>query len=212
MSDPCGRDEPANEVLDLYDVLPEGGDAQLELGRPSSFGTARATDARRAETEDDLVTSMIKGTGRNFAAIVGMFAMSLTAFVACTAEAPSDLSEVDGVQLSDAAQNAAHFVVAEALANVEKHSGARYASVQLRARRRSRSDQHRRRWDRRSVAGEGSWIVRSRRPARRSRWNLDGVLACGWSRAADCDDSTAALASTWSASRVTNGSRMEDRA
>jgi signal transduction histidine kinase len=40
--------------------------------------------------------------------------------------------EVDDVQLSDAAQNAAYFVVAEALANVEKHSRARHASVELR--------------------------------------------------------------------------------
>jgi hypothetical protein len=83
MSDPYGRDEPPNEVFDLYDVLPEGVDAQPELGRPISFGTARTTGARRAETEDDPVTSMIKGTGRNFAAIMGMFAMSVTAFVAC---------------------------------------------------------------------------------------------------------------------------------
>ena len=193
MSDPCGRDEPANEVLDLYDVLPEGGDAQLELGRPSSFGTARATDARRAETEDDPVTSMIKSTGGNFRCDHGNVrdVAHCLRGVHCRGTIPTSV-EVDDVQLSDVAQNAAHFVVAEALANVEKHSGARYASVQLRARRRSRSDQHRRRWDRRSVAGEGSWIVRSRRPARRSRWNLDGVLACGWSRAADCDDSTTA--------------------
>ena len=40
--------------------------------------------------------------------------------------------EVDDLQLSDAAQNAAYFVVAEALANVEKHSQARHASVELR--------------------------------------------------------------------------------
>jgi signal transduction histidine kinase len=40
--------------------------------------------------------------------------------------------EVDDVQLSDAAQNAAYFVVAEALANVEKHSRARQASVEVR--------------------------------------------------------------------------------
>jgi len=36
------------------------------------------------------------------------------------------------VRLSDAAQNAAYFVVAEALANVEKHSRARQATVELR--------------------------------------------------------------------------------
>jgi len=40
--------------------------------------------------------------------------------------------EVDDVRLSDAAQNAAYFVVAEALANVEKHSRARQATVELR--------------------------------------------------------------------------------
>jgi len=40
--------------------------------------------------------------------------------------------EIDDVELSDAAQNAAYFVVAEALANVEKHSRARHASVELR--------------------------------------------------------------------------------
>jgi signal transduction histidine kinase len=67
MSDSNVRDEPADEVLDLYDVLPE-----------------RAA-ARPTETEDDPVTSMIKNTGRNFAAIMGMFAVSLAAFVACTA-------------------------------------------------------------------------------------------------------------------------------
>jgi signal transduction histidine kinase len=81
MSDPYVRDEPANEVLDLYDVLPERVDAP-ELGRPNSLGAARATDAHSGE--DDPVTSMIKGTGRSFAAIMGMFALSLTAFVVCT--------------------------------------------------------------------------------------------------------------------------------
>jgi hypothetical protein len=55
------------KVLDLYDVLPE------------------RTEARPAETEDDPLTSMIKNTGRNFAAIMGMFAVSLAAFIACTA-------------------------------------------------------------------------------------------------------------------------------
>ena len=67
MSDSNLRDEPAHEVLDLYDVLPE------------------RTEARPAETEDDPLTSMIKNTGRNFAAIMGMFAVSLAAFIACTA-------------------------------------------------------------------------------------------------------------------------------
>ena len=40
--------------------------------------------------------------------------------------------EVEDVQLSDAAKNAAYFVVAEALANVEKHSRAQQTSVELR--------------------------------------------------------------------------------
>ncbi len=40
--------------------------------------------------------------------------------------------EVEDVQLSDAAQNAAYFVVAEALANMEKHSQAHSASVEVR--------------------------------------------------------------------------------
>jgi signal transduction histidine kinase len=39
--------------------------------------------------------------------------------------------QVDDVQLSDAAQNAAYFVVAEALANMAKHSQARSASVEV---------------------------------------------------------------------------------
>jgi hypothetical protein len=69
MSDPYLRTQPANEVLDLYDVLPERVDTQPELGQ---------------QPEDDPVTSMIKGTGRNFVAIMGMFALSLSAFVACT--------------------------------------------------------------------------------------------------------------------------------
>jgi signal transduction histidine kinase len=68
MSDSNLRNEPSpDEVLDLYEVLPE------------------RTDARPAETEDDPLTSMIKNTGRNFAAIMGMFAVSLAAFIACTA-------------------------------------------------------------------------------------------------------------------------------
>jgi signal transduction histidine kinase len=40
--------------------------------------------------------------------------------------------EVEDVQLSDAAQNAAYFVVAEALTNMEKHSQAPSASVEVR--------------------------------------------------------------------------------
>ena len=62
------QDEPADEVLDLYDVLPERADAAREPARP---------------TENDPVTSMIKGTGRNVATIMGMFALSLAAFIAC---------------------------------------------------------------------------------------------------------------------------------
>ena len=69
MSDSYVRDEPADEVLDLYDVLPERVDTSRGVARP---------------TKDDPVTSMIKGTGHNFAAIMGMFALSLTAFVVCT--------------------------------------------------------------------------------------------------------------------------------
>ena len=41
--------------------------------------------------------------------------------------------DVDAVQLSEAAQNAAYFVVAEALTNVEKHSRAQHASVEVRS-------------------------------------------------------------------------------
>jgi signal transduction histidine kinase len=69
MSDSDVRRESANEVLDLYDVLPQ---------------RAVATQEPVQSAEDDPVTSMIKGTGRNFAVIIGMFALSLTAFVACT--------------------------------------------------------------------------------------------------------------------------------
>ena len=69
MSDSYVRGEPATEVLDLYDVLPERAEVAREPGR---------------STEDDPVTSMIKGTGRNLMVIIGMFAVSLAAFVACT--------------------------------------------------------------------------------------------------------------------------------
>jgi len=69
MSDSYVRGEPATEVLDLYDVLPERAEAAREPGR---------------STEDDPVTSIIKGTGRNLMVIIGMFAVSLAAFVACT--------------------------------------------------------------------------------------------------------------------------------
>jgi signal transduction histidine kinase len=70
MNDAYVRDEPADEVLDLYDALPERRDESRELVRP---------------TEHDPVTSMIKDAGRNFATIMGMFAVALTAFIACTA-------------------------------------------------------------------------------------------------------------------------------
>src|SRR5918992_6283716 len=53
------------EVLDLYDVLPE---------------TGRSPE----RTEDDPVTAMIKGMGRNLAAIIGLFAVYLPAFIICT--------------------------------------------------------------------------------------------------------------------------------
>jgi signal transduction histidine kinase len=63
------RGEPADEVLDLYDVLPERADSTQQFAH---------------QTEDDPVTSMIKTTGRNLAVIIGMFALSLVAFVVCT--------------------------------------------------------------------------------------------------------------------------------
>src|SRR5215211_4534723 len=69
MSDSDVRSEPASDVLDLYDVLPQRADATPE---PVHF------------TEDDPVTSMIKGSGRNLAVIIGLFAVSLAAFVVCT--------------------------------------------------------------------------------------------------------------------------------
>lgn len=56
------RTDP-NEVLDLYDVLP--------------------STAAPAQAEDEPVTALIRGVGRNLAAIVGLFAVSLAAFVAC---------------------------------------------------------------------------------------------------------------------------------
>src|SRR4029453_11241676 len=69
MSDSDVRPQPPTEVLDLYDVLPQ---------------RAVATQEPVRSAEDDPVTSMIKGTGRNLAVIIGMFALSLAAFVACT--------------------------------------------------------------------------------------------------------------------------------
>ena len=59
------RTESPTEVLDLYDVLP----------------AAPPTPAR---TEDDPVTTMIKGAGRNLAVIIGLFAVYLPAFIVCT--------------------------------------------------------------------------------------------------------------------------------
>ena len=60
------RDEPATtDVLDLYDVLPH-------------------TVVQPEKAEDDPVTAMIKAAGRNFAALVGLFAVFLPAFVICT--------------------------------------------------------------------------------------------------------------------------------
>jgi signal transduction histidine kinase len=63
------RGESADEVLDLYDVLPDRVDSTQQIAH---------------QTEDDPVTSMIKMTGRNLAVIIGMFALSLAAFVVCT--------------------------------------------------------------------------------------------------------------------------------
>ena len=39
---------------------------------------------------------------------------------------------MEDVALSELGQNAAYFVIAEALANLEKHSGARHARIELR--------------------------------------------------------------------------------
>jgi signal transduction histidine kinase len=69
MTNPSAREAPTDEVLDLYDVLPERLDTPREQPRPY---------------KDDPVTSMIKNTGRNLAVIIGMFGLSLTAFVVCT--------------------------------------------------------------------------------------------------------------------------------
>src|SRR5215211_352560 len=69
MTESYVREAPTDEVLDLYDVLRERVDNPRQQPRPN---------------EDDPVTSMIKNTGRNLAVIIGMFAVSLTAFVVCT--------------------------------------------------------------------------------------------------------------------------------
>ena len=104
--------------------------------------------------------------------------------------------EVDEVQLSDAAQNAAYFVVAEALANMEKHSQAHSASVEVRRRGSACSDQHHRRRRRRRLAGEGSWPVRPGRPAGRCGWNPNPLIADRWSHLAYRDDPTTELTPT----------------
>jgi signal transduction histidine kinase len=70
MSDSYVREAPTDEVLDLYDVLPERVDTPREQPRPNA---------------DDPVTSMIKNTGRSLAVIIGMFGLSVAAFVVCTA-------------------------------------------------------------------------------------------------------------------------------
>jgi signal transduction histidine kinase len=56
------RSEPT-EILDLYDVLPSPAPTQPE--------------------EDDAVTATIKGAGRNLAALIGLFAVHLAAFIVC---------------------------------------------------------------------------------------------------------------------------------
>jgi signal transduction histidine kinase len=53
------------EVLDLYDALP------------------RSAPAPAPREEDDPVTATIKGAGRNLAALIGLFAVHLVAFVTC---------------------------------------------------------------------------------------------------------------------------------
>ena len=53
------------EVLDLYNVLPP------------------TTPATAPREEDDPVTATIKGAGRNLAALIGLFAVHLAAFIAC---------------------------------------------------------------------------------------------------------------------------------
>ena len=59
------RPDSPTDVLDLYDVLPAAPPAPVR-------------------TEDDPVTRTIKGVGRNLAAIIGLFAVYLPAFVVCT--------------------------------------------------------------------------------------------------------------------------------
>ena len=53
-----------DEVFDLYDVLP----TPAPPVRPE---------------EDDPVTATIKGAGRNLAALIGLFAVHLAAFIVC---------------------------------------------------------------------------------------------------------------------------------
>jgi hypothetical protein len=65
MTSADSREKPTTEVLDLYHVLPQA-------------------DRSPARTEDDPVAPMIEGVGRNLAAIIGMFAVYLPAFIVCT--------------------------------------------------------------------------------------------------------------------------------
>ena len=58
------QDATAMEVLDLYDALPR--------------------EPTPEPREDDPVTSVIKTAGRNLVAIIGLFAVFLPAFIACT--------------------------------------------------------------------------------------------------------------------------------
>jgi signal transduction histidine kinase len=63
---PREPDLAPNDVLDLYDVLPPTAD-------PARNG------------DDDPVTVLVRDLGRGFAVIIGLFAVSLAAFVACAA-------------------------------------------------------------------------------------------------------------------------------
>ena len=96
------------------------------------------------------------------------------------------------MQLSDAAQNAAYFVVAEALTNVEKHSRARHASVELRrvgalALINITDD---------GIGGASPAKGHGLSGLADRLAGVDGtltVLSSGWAHAADSDDSSAAL-------------------
>ena len=58
------RDTTSLEVLDLYGTLPREPEPEPR--------------------EDDPVTAMIKAAGRNLVAIIGLFAVFVPAFIACT--------------------------------------------------------------------------------------------------------------------------------